>query len=80
MNAIVLGEEVDALWREQRLIVELDSRSFHDNPAAFETDRARDMLLQVSGYRVLRITYRRLVEHPEEVADAIRVLLRGARA
>ena len=80
MNAIVLGEEVDALWREQRLIVELDSRSFHDNPAAFETDRARDMLLQVAGYRVLRITYRRLVERPEEVADAIRALLRGPRA
>jgi very-short-patch-repair endonuclease len=76
MNVIVLGEEVDALWREQRLIVELDSRSFHDNPTAFEVDRARDMRLQVAGYRVLRITYRRLAEHPVEVAAAIGALVR----
>jgi very-short-patch-repair endonuclease len=75
MNVSVLGYEVDALWRQHRLIIELDSRSFHDNPAAFEEDRARDMRLQVAGYRVLRITYRRLLDHPEAVAAAIRALL-----
>jgi very-short-patch-repair endonuclease len=33
-NQIVAGYEVDVLWREQRLIVELDGREFHEN--AFE--------------------------------------------
>jgi very-short-patch-repair endonuclease len=74
MNVPVLGEVVDALWREQQLIVELDSRSFHDDPLAFEADRARDIKLQLAGYRVLRITYRRLTERPAEVAAAIRAL------
>jgi hypothetical protein len=34
------------------------------------------MRMQVAGYRVLRITHRRLVGHPEEVAAAVRALLR----
>ena len=51
---------VDALWARERLVVELDSRAFHSDPAAFERDRKRDADLQVWGYRVIRITWRRL--------------------
>jgi very-short-patch-repair endonuclease len=74
MNALVEGYEVDAFWPEHRLVVELDSRGFHDNAVAFEEDRARDTRLQVAGYRVLRITYRRMIERPAEVARTIRAL------
>jgi len=76
INARVEGYEVDALWRSARLIVELDSWDFHRTRAAFERDRARDAVLQVAGYRVLRVSYRRLVEEPEAVVAMIRRLLR----
>jgi very-short-patch-repair endonuclease len=59
-NTTVLGFEVDALWPRARLAVELDSWKFHSHRAAFERDRARDSALQASGYRVIRVTYRRI--------------------
>ena len=59
-NVRVLGHEVDALWRAQRLIVEIDGFDAHGTRAAFERDRARDARLVAAGYRVIRITWRQL--------------------
>ena len=55
--------------------VELDSREYHRSRAAFERDRLRDTTLQLAGYRVLRITHRRLLTEPGGVVRAIRSLL-----
>jgi predicted transcriptional regulator of viral defense system len=74
-NVLVEGYEVDAYWAEQRLIVELDSWEFHHDRRAFERDRERDAVLQAAGYRVIRITWRRLTNHPEAVASLLRALL-----
>jgi len=74
-NAIVLGLEVDALWQREWLVVELDSFAFHRTRAAFERDRSRDALLQAAGYRVVRVTSRRLTEEPAAVAELVRALL-----
>ena len=41
-NTTIADLEVDALWPDHRLIVELDGFSFHRHRAAFERDRARD--------------------------------------
>jgi very-short-patch-repair endonuclease len=75
VNTSVAGFEVDALWPPQRLIAELDGYEFHRTRAAFERDRARDAELQLAGYRILRVTYRRMVNEPKAVATAIRRLL-----
>lgn len=75
VNVIVAGFEVDALWPDRRLVVELDGYAFHRTRAAFERDRARDAALQLAGYRVLRLTARRLGEEPAAVAEAVRRLL-----
>jgi hypothetical protein len=75
VNALLHGFEVDALWPDQRLVVELDGRAFHVTRAAFERDRRRDTELQLAGYRVIRVTERRLAEEPAEVAADIRSLL-----
>jgi uncharacterized protein DUF559 len=48
--------EVDCVWPEQRLIVELDSRAHHQTTAAFERDRRRDRRAQASGWRTVRVT------------------------
>jgi len=74
-NVLVVGHLVDALWPRERLVVELDSWEFHGDRAAFERDRARDADLQRAGYRILRVTWRRLHENPCDVAATIRALL-----
>jgi hypothetical protein len=80
MNVWVEQFEVDALWSQQRLIVELDGREWHRTTAAFERDRARDAALMVAGYRVLRVTYRRLIDAPGEVMETVASLLGRSRA
>ncbi len=67
--------EVDCLWRAQRLAVELDSRTFHDAPTRFESDRARDRALSVAGWRVIRITWRQLHRERATLAADLRRLL-----
>jgi very-short-patch-repair endonuclease len=52
--------EADCVWGQQRLIVELDSRTHHATTAAFEDDRARDRALSVAGWRTVRVTWRHL--------------------
>jgi very-short-patch-repair endonuclease len=61
------GHEVDFLWSVQRLIVEVDGFAFHSSRAAFERDRVRDAELTAAGYRVIRVTWQRLVNEPEAV-------------
>jgi very-short-patch-repair endonuclease len=79
-NVMVEGEVVDALWRQERIIVELDGFAFHKSRSRFEADRRRDAKLMVAGYRVLRITQERLTNEPEAVLAEIRALLSAARA
>src|SRR4051794_2658062 len=55
-NHVVNGHEVDAYWPDAHLIVELDSRAFHDDPRAFGADRARDFDHVLGKDRVIRLT------------------------
>lgn len=75
MNARVAGYEVDALWPAQRLIVEIDGWRYHGTRQAFERDRRKDVALTAAGYRVVRITWRRLRHEPYAVAAELAVLL-----
>jgi very-short-patch-repair endonuclease len=78
VNVSIAGFEVDAVWPDRRLVVELDGYAFHRTRGAFERDRARDADLQLAGYRVRRVTARRLADEPAAVAAAIRSLLVSA--
>jgi very-short-patch-repair endonuclease len=69
--------EVDCLWHEQRLIVELDGRASHGTGRAFERDRERDRLLLAEGWRVIRITWRQLRDDAPGVLADLRRLLRS---
>ena len=70
-NARVGKWEVDALWPEERLIVEVDGFEFHQGRRAFETDRRRDAELVGLGYRVIRVTWRQLTQEREAVVARI---------
>lgn len=74
-NALVRGFEVDFVWREQRVVVEVDGFAFHSGRQAFERDRARDATLVASGYTVARVTWRQLVAQPEAVVARIAAAL-----
>jgi hypothetical protein len=63
---------VDFAYPLIRLIIEVDGRAWHTTLEAFESDRLRDNHAQLAGWRVLRITYRMLLEEPEMVRDMIR--------
>ena len=77
VNTVVEGFEVDFVWPEARLIVETDSRTWHDTADAFERDRVRDARLTAAGWRVVRFTRRRVRTEPAVVADLVRTLLRS---
>ena len=61
------GRRRDVAWPVQRVVVEIDSRGFHDTTAAFEQDRIRDNELTLAGWTTLRFTYRRVVHEPKAV-------------
>jgi Transcriptional regulator, AbiEi antitoxin/Protein of unknown function (DUF559) len=74
---VILGDrryEADCLWREQRLILELDGHEVHRTRAAFEGDRERDRRLQAAGWIVVRATSRQL-DQPIALAKDLRTLL-----
>jgi very-short-patch-repair endonuclease len=67
---------LDIAFPEHRLALEIDGRAFHDDPGAFERDRARQNDLVLAGWTVLRFTWRMLVEHPEAFIAAVLQALR----
>ena len=75
VNQVVAGYEVDFVWPRERLIVETDGWSAHRSRTAFERDRVRDAALQVAGWRVIRVTWRRLSSEPVRVARELAELL-----
>ncbi len=74
-NVLIEGLEVDCVWRDKRVIVELDGRATHETPRAFERDRERDRILQAAGWRVVRLTWRQLTRDGEAVERDLRELL-----
>jgi very-short-patch-repair endonuclease len=67
---------VDFLWREARLVVEVDSYRYHANRAVFESDRVRDRELKRRGIDVLRFTDREVADDARGVARSLASHLR----
>jgi very-short-patch-repair endonuclease len=70
-NVIVQGREVDFVWQDARLIVEVDGYRYHRSPSAFEDDRERDVILSLAGWTALRFTYAQIVRRRAWVAAAV---------
>jgi very-short-patch-repair endonuclease len=66
---------VDCLWREARLVVELDSRAHHSGWRAADADRARDFALVAAGMRTARVTWRRLHQDAGRLEAELRAVL-----
>jgi uncharacterized protein DUF559 len=77
INTYVNGYEVDAYFPEQKVIVELDGRRYHDDDEAFEEDRERDAEHLRRGVRTVRITDTRFESTPDEEAHRLQEILHG---
>jgi very-short-patch-repair endonuclease len=71
VNVHVEGKERDFVWRAERLIVEVDGAQAHTTRRAFEEDRRRDVVLTLSGWRVLRFTYHQVTTERRYVKESL---------
>jgi hypothetical protein len=68
INAPLAGMTVDALWRRERVVVELDGVKAHGSRERIEHDRRRDLRLRQAGVVGIRYTETQVFEEPEAVA------------
>ncbi|HWT95013.1 MAG TPA: type IV toxin-antitoxin system AbiEi family antitoxin domain-containing protein [Solirubrobacteraceae bacterium] len=74
-NVVVAGYRVDAVWREERVVVEIDTLGTHATRVL--QDRERDAKLRAAGFEPLRFTDVQLDGAPEAVAAGLsRALVR----
>lgn len=69
----------DCLWRDARLIVELDGRAAHDTTSRFDSDRERDRLLALASFAVIRVTWTHLTTRPHRLAADLEELIATRR-
>jgi very-short-patch-repair endonuclease len=62
---------VDFVWRDRRLIVEVDGYRYHRSPRKFESDREQDVNLGMKGWTTRRFTWRQVKHRAQWVAAAI---------
>lgn len=75
INAEVLGWEVDAVWREQRVVVELDGPGNHRSPAQIRRDRRKELELRAGTFIVLRYSDEQIYHHSSAVTAELRETL-----
>jgi very-short-patch-repair endonuclease len=69
----------DLLWRDARLVVEIDSDRFHANPIDRRADARRDAHLRAAGYTVLRIPEAEIAAGADPVALRVTAALAAGR-
>lgn len=66
----------DDAFPDRRLAIEWDSFRFHGRRDSFERDRARDREALAHGWRVMRFTWRNVVDQPDETLAAVEAAYR----
>ncbi len=74
------GYIADALFVEEKVIVELDSKEFHMGPIPFEGDRDRDADMLAYGFVTVRATWERIEQRPAPEAKRLHKILANQRA
>jgi uncharacterized protein DUF559/putative AbiEi antitoxin of type IV toxin-antitoxin system len=80
LNVHLHGHEVDALFADHRVVVELDGAAAHHTRRAFHADRRRDSRLAAHGYLTVRLTHDRVTREPDATAAELAPILGRARA
>lgn len=66
-----VAAEIDFAHEGLRIAIEVDGRAFHSDRQSFERDRARQNLLVLHGWLILRFTWEQITERPDEVIAAV---------
>lgn len=80
LNAEVAGWTVDALWRPERIAVELDGPGNHRSPGQIRRDRRKEFELRAARYIVPRYSDEQMDHHPREVIGELGRMLAERRA
>lgn len=75
VNVRYRGFTIDAMWRAQRVAVELDGLDGHRTPAQLERDHQRDLVLRAAGYSVHRYTWNQVTRQAALVETDLRAAL-----
>jgi hypothetical protein len=78
-NTYICGYLVDAVWREQRVVVELDGYDGHHTPAQLEDDHQRDLVLRRNQYETRRYSWHQTTKRQNEVIADLPTSVRGDR-
>lgn len=80
LNADVAGWTVDALWRTERIAVELDGPGNHRSPAQIRRDRRKEFELRAARFIVPRYSDEQMGHQSRLVIDELGQLLAERRA
>jgi len=75
VNVLIGRDLADVLWRDARVVVELDGLGGHRTKAQIDSDRRKDLRLRAAGYTVLRYTWDQVTEEPGLVLADLRLVL-----
>lgn len=67
--------EVDCLWADRKVAIELDGGAAHRTTKAFHKDRERDRILAAEGWTTARVTWEHIELTPTELVDDLRLIL-----
>jgi hypothetical protein len=74
-----INGRVDLAYQIEQVIVEGDSQRWHGTPKAFQMDRTRDNLAQISGWIILRFTWEDITQRPAYVVAMVEQALSARR-
>ena len=78
-NFEVAGYEVDAVWPDRLVAVEVDGRDEHGKPGAVVRDRRRELKVRDAGYELIRYGSEQIDhDHAATALDLTAALERGA--
>jgi hypothetical protein len=75
LNVWIEGVLVDAVWWEQKVVVELDGKDNHSSWAQIQTDRGKELKLRAAGFAVCRYVTAQLEEEPAPVEHDLKTAL-----
>jgi len=75
INVMMFGHEADAVFDEEKVIVEIDTWDTHNSHQSFTSDRKRDAVAAEHGFLTVRLIAELLASHPkDEAASLLRTL------
>jgi very-short-patch-repair endonuclease len=71
-NQCIAGYEVDFVFRDAKVAIEIDGFAFHGDADTFQRDRNKQNAIALAGYQILRFTWLDLVEYSQRVLTEVK--------